>query len=304
MTEPTTRLDKLVADRFGLSRRAAQEAILNGRIDMDGTRCDEPGRLVASTVDLRYDPNRPKARRVVGVRLRVLYQDPHVLIVDKPPGLLTLETAAHEDDTLAARTRAYLTIRHGKRPYVGIIHRLDKETSGAIALARSPEALAAFQALFRRHEIERIYLAVVEGEVRSARGTIDKTLVIGGDRARHRVARSATEGIHAVTHYEVVERFGRIATLLACQLETGRTHQIRLHLASIGHPVLGDARYRPSTQARSKAQFRRQALHAQVLGFRHPITGVSVRVEAEPPPDLAKLITDLRLRFGIKGAGG
>jgi 23S rRNA pseudouridine1911/1915/1917 synthase len=102
----------------------------------------------------------------------------------------------------------------------------------------------------------------------------------------------------------VLERFGAVATLVACWLETGRTHQIRIHLAEVGHPVVGDPVYRPRTRPRSKAQFHRQALHAQTLGFRHPLTGQHVRAEAPLPPDLDALIVDLRKRFGIPGAGG
>jgi 23S rRNA pseudouridine1911/1915/1917 synthase len=298
------RLDKLVSEKFGLSRRAAQEVVLTGRIDLAGSRCDEPGRMVEPDADVTFHPNRPKARRVVGVPLKVLHEDAHVILVNKPAGLLTLPTALHEPDTLATRVERYLKLRHGGTPYVGIIHRLDKETSGVMAFAKSAEALKAFQDLFRAHEIERQYLAVVEGNPQRDAGIIDRALVIQGDAPRHRVAREPGEGVEALTRYRVVERFGPVASLVACWLETGRTHQIRLHLASIGHPVVGDDRYRPPGRPRSKARFHRQALHAQTLAFHHPFTGREVRVEAPPPKDLAGLIQDLRLRFGIPGAGG
>jgi 23S rRNA pseudouridine1911/1915/1917 synthase len=297
------RLDKLVAERFGLSRRAAQEAVRNGRVDLAGERCDEPGREVEPDAPVAFFPGRPKARKVQG-RLRVLHEDPHVLIVDKPAGLLTLPTPDRERDTLLERAGRYLALRHGGRPYVGIIHRLDKDTSGALALARSPAALRAFQALFKAHDIERQYLAVVEGAVRREGGTIDLPLVADRGDLRRGVARQAGEGRRAVTHYRVVERFGPVATLVACWLETGRTHQIRIHLAEVGHPVVGEPVYRPRSRPRSKASFHRQALHAQVLGFRHPLTGAAVRVEAPMPPDLAALTADLRNRFGLPGAGG
>jgi 23S rRNA pseudouridine1911/1915/1917 synthase len=300
------RLDKLVAERFALSRRAAQDAVLTGRVDLDGGRCDEPGRMVEADAAVAYDPNRPKARRVVGKgSLSVLHEDRHVLIVDKPAGLPTLPSTGDETETLRHRAERYLAIRHGlERPYVGIVHRLDKETSGALALARSPGAQRAFQDLFRAHAIERQYLAVVEGVVRQPGGTIDVDLITDDGALRRRVARNAGEGRRAVTHYRVVERFGRVATLLACWLETGRTHQIRLHLAEIGHPVVGDAVYRPKRQPKCKARFARQALHAQSLGFRHTITGEEIRVEAPLPGDLAALVADLRNRYGIPGAGG
>ena len=298
------RLDKRVAEQFRLSRSAAQEAILTGRVDVDGVRCDEPGRSVSPTHMLVYNPNRPKLRRVVGVPLKVIYEDTHVLIVNKPFGILTLPTAAHEPDTLATRVERYLRIRQKGLPYVGIIHRLDRDTSGAIAFAKTPESLEAFQGLFKAHDIERQYLAVVEGTVLRQEGTIDRRIVLNADAPRHRVAHGPDEGVEAVTHYQVLERFGPVATLVACWLETGRTHQIRLHLASLGHPVVGDVRYRNPGRPRTKAQFHRQALHAQTLGFKQPITGKTVRVETPPPADLTALIVDLRNRYGLPNAGG
>jgi 23S rRNA pseudouridine1911/1915/1917 synthase len=298
------RLDKVVADRFGLSRRAAQDAVRNGRIDVDGNRCDEPGREVEPGAAVAFFPNRPKARAVAG-RLRVLHEDRHVLIVDKPAGLLTLPTLKHERDTLVERASRYLTVRHGlARPFVGIVHRLDLDTSGALALARTPVSVRAFQALFKAHDLERQYLAVVEGRVGQATGTVDREIVSDRGDRRRGVARVAGEGKRAVTHYRVVERFGTVATLVACWLETGRTHQIRIHMSGLGHPVVGDPVYRPKDRPRCKAQFHRQALHAQTLGFRHPFTSENVRVEAPLPQDLEALIVDLRNRYGIPGAGG
>ncbi len=219
--------------------------------------------------------------------------------------MLTLPTPLRERDTLIERVGKYLTIRHGHpRPDVGVIHRLDLDTSGALALARTPEGLRAFQELFHAHDIERQYLAVVEGRVSQTTGTVDLPLVRDRGDLRRGVARGGAEGKHAVTHYRVVEWFGPVATLVACWLETGRTHQIRIHLAEIGHPVVGDRVYRPRTAPRCKATFRRQALHAQTLGFHHPLTGQDVRVEAALPPDFSALIVDLRNRYGLPNAGG
>ncbi len=298
-----TRLDKLVAERFALSRRAAQEAVRNGRVDVDGVRADEPGREVEPGADVAFFPNRPKARKVAG-RLRVLHEDRYVIVVDKPAGLLTLPTPERERDTLLDRVSRYLVLRHGGRPYAGVVHRLDKDTSGALAFAKSVEAVRAFQDLFRAHDIERQYLAVVEGVVPRESGTIDLALVTDRGDLRRGVARHFGEGRRAVTHYRVVERFGPVATLVACWLETGRTHQIRIHLAEMGHPVVGDLVYRPKEQPRCKAKFHRQALHAQTLGFVHPLTKESIRVEAPLPTDMEALVVDLRNRYGIPGAGG
>lgn len=300
----TTRLDKLVAERFGLSRRSAQDAVRNGRVDVDGARCDEPGLMVDADANIAFDANRPKKRRVVGASLLVLYEDADVIIVNKPPGVLTLPTRSHEQGTLSERVAKYLELRHGGKTHVGVIHRLDKDTSGALAFAKSTPSLHAFQELFRDHAIERQYLALVEGVPNTESGTIRQPIVLGGDGERHRVARRAGEGVDAVTHFRVLERFGPVASLVACWLETGRTHQIRLHLAHFGHPVVGDDRYRPREQRRSKAHFKRQALHAQTLGFKQPLSGETVRVEAPLPADYAALLDDLRTRFGIRGAGG
>lgn len=299
------RLDKLVAERFGMSRSAAQEAVRTGRVDLGGVRCDEPGRMVPVESPVLFDANRAKARRVVGKSaVRVLHEDAHVVIVDKPAGLATLPSADFERDSLRHRVERYLAIRHGGRPHVGIIHRLDADTSGALAFARGPESLRAFQALFRAHDVERRYLAVVEGGPARSEGTIDRALVTETGHVRRRLARSSDEGRPAVTRFQVLERFGGVASLLACWLETGRTHQVRLHLAGIGLPVLGDRVYRPATQPRCKARFHRQALHAQVLGFVHPMTHESIRVEAPLPSDMNALVNDLRNRYGLPNAGG
>ncbi len=297
------RLDKLVSERFTMSRRAAQDAIRNGRIDLGGERCDEGGREVEPDVVLEFFPNRPKARKVK-TRLRVLFEDRWILIVDKPAGLLTLPTPEQERDTLKSRVAHYLMLRHGGRPHVGVVHRLDKDTSGALAFAKTAESARRLQDLFKAHAIDRHYLAVVEGVVRRESGTIDLALVTDRGDLRRGVARSPGEGRRAVTHFHVVERFGPVATLLDCRLETGRTHQIRIHLAEMGHPVVGDPVYRPREAPRCKAQLSRQALHAQILGFQHPMTDQPIRVDAPVAADLGALIVDLRNRFGIEGAGG
>jgi 23S rRNA pseudouridine1911/1915/1917 synthase len=152
--------------------------------------------------------------------------------------------------------------------------------------------------MFRAHAIERSYMAVVEGPVEPPRGTIDLPLVTDRGDGRRGSARRQGEGVAAVTHYERVDQFGGTAAQLVCRLETGRTHQIRIHLAEIGHPVIGDPVYRSRTAPPFPVPFPRQALHAQALGFVHPITGQSLRVEAPVPDDLADLIAALRQRYG------
>ncbi|HEX9303593.1 MAG TPA: RluA family pseudouridine synthase [Thermoanaerobaculia bacterium] len=286
------RLDLAVARRFGLSRRAARDAVRSGRIESRGQVRDEPGTEVADDVPLQYDPNRPAERRVL-TRLTVLAEDPLFLIVDKPAGLLTVQTAEHEEDTLFARVLDYLQHRYRRRTWIGVVHRLDKETSGALLFARTRDALRNLQEKFRAHAIEREYVALVEGNV-VAPGTFDAPLVSGRRDRRRGVARPGESGKRAVTHYRPLESFGR-ATLVSVQLETGRTHQVRVHFASAGHPVIGDSVYRRG-EAPPLVDVRRQMLHARVLGFEHPKTGAPVRAEAPIPEDFGKAIAELRRR--------
>jgi len=284
------RLDLAVARRFGLSRRAAREAVRAGRVESGGRVRDEPGTEVGDDVELRYDPNRPVQRRV-RTRLAVLAEDPLFLIVDKPAGLLTVQTAEDEEDTLFARVLDYLQHRYRRRTWIGVVHRLDKETSGALVFARTREALRTLQEKFRAHAIEREYLALVEGNVR-APGTFDAALVSDRGDRRRGVARRGEPGKRAVTHYRPLESLGR-ATLVSVRLETGRTHQIRVHFASAGHPVIADSVYRRGEKP-PPVEVRRQMLHARVLGFEHPRTGAPVRAEAPIPEDFGKAIAELR----------
>jgi 23S rRNA pseudouridine1911/1915/1917 synthase len=286
------RLDLAVARRFGLSRRAARDAVRAGRVESGGQVRHEPGTEVGDDVELRYDPHRPAQRRV-RTRLTVLAEDPLFLIVDKPAGLLTVQTAEHEDDTLFARVLDYLQHRYRRRTWIGVVHRLDKETSGALVFARTREALRTLQEKFRAHAIEREYVALVEGNVR-APGTFDAPLVSDRGDRRRGVARRGEPGKRAVTHYRPLESFDR-ATLVSVHLETGRTHQVRVHFASAGHPVIGDSVYRRG-EAPQFVEVRRQMLHARVLGFEHPRTGAPVRAEAPIPEDFGKAIAELRRR--------
>jgi len=294
------RLDKRVAEEFGLSRRRAQHAVRRGQVDVAGRLCLEPGREVEAETPLAYCAGRPRPATAAR-RLRVLYEDRHILVVDKLAGVLTQPTPGRERDTLLERAGRYLNRTRGlTRPYIGIVHRIDQNTSGVVLLVCSPKALRPFQAMFRAHTIERSYLAVVEGTVKPLRGTIDLPLVANRGDGRRGVGRNSADGVPAVTHYEVIEQFGLMAAQLDCRLETGRTHQIRIHLAEAGHPVVGDPVYRPRACVPFPVPFPRQALHAQALGFVHPMTGEALRVEAPPPDDLTGLIAAVRKRFSSR----
>jgi 23S rRNA pseudouridine1911/1915/1917 synthase len=292
------RLDKRAAQRFGLTRRQAQEAVRRGHIDVEGQPCFEPGTEIELDTPLAYCPNRPRPETAAR-RLRVLYEDQHVLIVDKPAGVLTQPTPERERDTLLERAGRHLTRNRGvKRPYVGIVHRIDRDTSGVVLLVCAPKALRPFQSMFRSHAIERSYVAIVEGAIEPARGTIELPLVVDRGDGRRGVSHHPSDGLRAVTHYERIDQFGGTAAQLVCRLETGRTHQIRIHLAETGHPVVGEPVYRSRTGPPFPVPFARQALHAQALGFVHPMTGQNMRIEAPVPDDLADLIDLLRHRYG------
>jgi 23S rRNA pseudouridine1911/1915/1917 synthase len=284
------RLDQAVAQRFSLSRRQAREAVRRGRIDVDGATAEEPGLEVPPGAAIELHVERP-VRRSVRTRLAVLHEDDDVLIVDKPAGLLTVPTEAREKDTLWTRAIHYLQHRYGGRPYAGIVHRLDRDTSGALVFARNRSALHALQELFRRHAIEREYVALVEGSLPD-RGTFDRDLV-RTPGLRRSVARSGERGQRAVTRFETVERLPR-ATYASVRPETGRTHQIRVHFAASGHPILGDKVYGPALRGAGPDVASRQLLHARRLGFAHPRTGEALTVESPLPHDFREALAALR----------
>ena len=293
------RLDLAVSRAFGLSRRAARDAVRAGRVDVEGATVDEPGVDVdPGTVKIDFHAGRPVRRRV-RTRLAVLHEDADVVIVDKPAGLLTVPTEAREKDTLWSRVLDYLQRRYGGRPYAGIVHRLDRETSGAVVFARNRRALHFLQERFREHAIDREYVALVAGSPPDE-GAYDADLV-REPGLRRSVARPGEAGRHAVTHYRTLERFPG-AALVAATLETGRTHQIRVHFSAAGHPVLGDRVYGPRGGRDAGREAPRQMLHARTLGFPHPATGRRVAAEASLPADFSKVLRDLRGMRGLRGS--
>jgi 23S rRNA pseudouridine1911/1915/1917 synthase len=285
------RLDLAVARRFALSRRAAREAVRAGRVDVAGETVDEPGADVAEDARLEHFPDRP-ARRTVRTRLAVLHEDDDVIVVDKPAGLLTVPTEARERDTLWSRVLQYLQLRRGGRPYAGIVHRLDKDTSGAVVFARNRRALHALQDRFRRHDIDREYVALASGRVPDA-GTFDADLVRTRE-LRRSVARPGETGRRAVTRFQVLERL-RGAALVSIRPETGRTHQIRVHFSAAGHPILGDRVYGDRGGEPDAAP--RQMLHALRLGFVLP-ERERVSVESPLPEDFRRELESRRLPPG------
>lgn len=297
------RLDLAVSRIFGLSRRAAREAVRAGRVDVNGIAADEAGADVGEDARVTLSPDRP-ARYRVRSRLELLAEDPDFVIVEKPAGLLTVPTAEREKDTLLARVLDHLHHRFRSRPAAFVVHRLDRDTSGAVVFARNRATLHFLQELFKRHAIEREYVAIVEGSLPDS-GVFSADLVRDGGDLRRGVARRGQPGKRAVTRFRTLERFPG-ATLAAVELETGRTHQIRVHFAEGGHPVLGDRVYggRSHQSTVDNRKFPRQMLHAKRLGFAHPRTGEIVRVESKPPADFQEALAKLRAKRKRPGGPG
>jgi 23S rRNA pseudouridine1911/1915/1917 synthase len=280
----------LITRRPGLSRRRARAAIEKGQVTLSGVVVREPGRLVPEDVDLTFDPSRPALARA-RLELPRLFEDEHILIVDKPAGLLSVPTPGGQEDSVVGRVRAYATrLRRGA--FARAVHRLDRETSGALALALTRDAAAGLIAQFRDHRIERRYRCVVLGRPGADAGIVDAPIRERYAGGRRGIARPGEAARPAVSRWRVIERL-RGAALLEVELYTGRQHQIRAHLAHVGLPILGDAVYGP---AGSPARANRILLHAAVLGFAHPVTGEAVRFESPLPADFVRAMRALRRR--------
>lgn len=275
-----------------------KRAVTEGQVTVNGAVADDPGTFVTEDDDVVFDPNR-KVRRKVDTSLKVLYEDDDAVAVVKPGGLLTHPTEAKEKDSLLARVSTWAAKRGKGRPYVSVVHRLDKETSGVLVFARSRAGLVSLQGQLRAHSVDRRYLAVVEGDLEGEKGTFDGPILEEGER-RKRVAREDEKGIRAVTDWKVVERLG-IATLVEARLRTGRTHQIRIHFSHAGHPLVGDPVYRDPKRPPFPVPFRRQALHAGHLGW-EKLDGTKASVSTPPPKDFEELLAALRKRLAKKGA--
>ena len=305
--DDTGRVDKVLADLLPeMSRARVQALIAQGRVSRGGSAVSDAS-AKAQVGDYRLEIPPPAAAEPVpeAILLKVLYEDPYLIVVDKPAGMAVHPAPGSESGTLVNallhHCGASLSGIGGvARP--GIVHRIDKDTSGIVVAAKTDAAHQGLSALFAAHDIERVYIALTRGAPRDAKGAAKGTIegAIGRSSAdRKKMALLKSGGRHAITHYAVERVFGPqakpLAARVACTLETGRTHQIRVHLASVGAPCLGDPAYGsgpPAEKVRAaiaEAGLRRQALHAAVLGFRHPVTGETLRFESPLPPDMAKL---------------
>ena len=278
-----TRLDRFLALLPEVGSRAVAERLLEGGgVLVDGRSRPKSHRLTGGE-ELEFEPPAPRPSGLVAeeIELTVPYEDEHLLVVDKPAGLVVHPAPGHTQGTLVHGLLAY-DVEGGDEPErPGIVHRLDRDTSGLLVVARSPEAHRRLQELVQSRELAREYLALVVGRPRSRRGTIDAP--IGRDRRDPmRQSLDTDTPREAVTHFEVEELLPRHA-LLRVSLETGRTHQIRVHLNSIDLPVAGDPLYGRAGDLGLERQF----LHAARLAFEHPFTGEPVDVTSPLPADLA-----------------
>jgi 23S rRNA pseudouridine1911/1915/1917 synthase len=302
------RLDRFLAAHIGdLSRSRVKGLILDGAVTRDGTVIRDPADAVRAGATYAVDipPALPATPQGQDIPFPILYEDADLIVLDKPAGLVVHPAPGNPDGTLVNALIAHcgesLTgIGGERRP--GIVHRLDKDTSGVMVAAKTELAHTALSAAFAARDLDREYLALCWGLPKSARGDIEGP--IGRDpRDRKRMAVVTRGGRQALTHYELRQGFGLAAALIACRLATGRTHQIRVHLAHIGHPLIGDPVYlrrRPAAAShlaeparRAALDFPRQALHAARLGFRHPRSDAMLNFESKLPADFIDLARKL-----------
>ncbi|MBO3761970.1 RluA family pseudouridine synthase [Ciceribacter sp. L1K23] len=316
------RVDAWIAAELGgeMSRNRVKALIEQGAVFINGTAITEPNKKVrpGDRVELLMPEPQDPEPKGENIPIEVLYEDSDLIVVVKPPGLVVHPAAGNWTGTLVNALIYHCGdslsgIGGVKRP--GIVHRLDKDTSGVMVVAKNDAAHRHLADQFADHgrtgPLERAYLAVVWGRPRALQGTIDAPLGRAGDRTKRAVKREdSIDAREAITHYEVLERFGEkpdatcLASLVECRLETGRTHQIRVHMAHIGHPVVGDPDYGaafktkanllPEPAKRLVNRFHRQALHAYLLVFEHPSTGEIMSFEAPLPADMQAIVEALR----------
>lgn len=315
------RLDQWLAAALAgsLSRSRIQALIKAGAVTVGGQAVEPKRKLViGDAVAIEVPEPEPAEPQGEDIPLNILFEDEHLIVIDKPPGLVVHPGAGNWTGTLVNALIHHCGdslsgIGGVKRP--GIVHRLDKDTSGVMVVAKTDLAHRALSEAFADHgatgDLERAYLALVWNIPPRLTGTVDAPLGRAADRVRRAVVPESREDArHAVTHYEVLERYAEgkadtaQAALVECRLETGRTHQIRVHMAHIGHPVIGDRDYGQAFRTKANRlpeplkglvnAFPRQALHAELLAFRHPATGKLMRFHAEMPDDMLALVEEFR----------
>jgi len=299
-----------------LSRSRLKNMILDGDVTVNEAPQRDPSASVrgGDAICLTIPPPAAASPQAQDIPLEILYEDDHIIVINKPVGLVTHPAPGTPDGTLVNALIAHcgdsLTgIGGEKRP--GIVHRLDKDTSGVMMAAKTAEAHQVLTDMFAAHDLDRVYTAIVWGLPQQRQMTIDAPI---GRSSRDRKKMTITEkGRHAITHLDFTRSLPPLASVAECRLETGRTHQIRVHMAHIGHGIIGDPHYgRPmrSGQMPDNAlraaladlrAFKRQALHASLLGFAHPITGEEMHFTTPIPQDMQYLLTGLENALKARG---
>lgn len=292
------RLDRALALAIPTQSRERLKALIAaGAVDVDGTQRRDPATRVrgGEQVVLRLPPPAAATAQPQAIALSIAFEDAHLLVVDKPAGLVVHPAAGNPDGTLV---NALLHHCGGQLSGIGgvarpgIVHRIDKDTSGLLVVAKTDPAHRGLAQQFAAHVVERRYLAVVLGQPLLPGGRVATNLARSAANRHRMAAVPPPTGKHAVTHWQVIERLEGAAAI-ECRLETGRTHQVRAHMAHIGHPLLGDQLY--GGRRVMGMGITRQALHARTLGFRHPVTQEKLEFESPVSPDIQELLIRLRV---------
>lgn len=297
------RLDRALADALPqLSRERIKALLAAGDIDGGGTRLQPSGKLNAPLdLTITLPPAAPDRAEAQAIALDVVHEDAHLIVIDKPAGMVVHPANGNPDGTLVNALLHHCCgqlsgIGGVARP--GIVHRIDKDTSGLIVAAKSDVAHEGLSRLFAAHDIHRAYHAIAAGRVLPPTGMIDAPLARSPHDRKKIAVSDSDRAKRAVTHYRTLEAL-RDATLIECRLETGRTHQVRVHMTHIGHPLLGDPVYARSQRGHGATLkmlgFVRQALHAAELGFTHPVSGEPLLFRSALPADMQELLSRLRV---------
>lgn len=305
--ENPKRLDVFLSTHTAdLSRAAIQRLIEKGAVTVNGKR-PKPSQKIKPGDEIAWDVPKPEPLEIGGepIPLDVLFEDDALLVLNKPAGIVVHPAPGHWRGTLvnallyhmqakgtASEGESFASIGGRERP--GLVHRLDKGTSGVMVIAKTDAAHQGLSKQFKAHTIHRVYLTLVIGSVKGKTGRVE--LAIGRDtKNRKKISARTTSPREAVTEFHVAERFGKVATLVEVHPQTGRTHQIRVHLTSLGHPLLGDETYGGrKVCVLDDMCIERPMLHAQTLGFTHPVTGKYLEYTVLPPADMEALLRLLR----------
>lgn len=292
------RIDIFLAKKTGITRSQIQRLITQGNVLINSKDVSQNYRLKSKDlISINIPDKETEGLLPEPIPLDILYKDDHLVVVNKPAGMVVYPAAGHAHGTLmnalSYHCKKLTTVGGPLRP--GVVHRLDKDTSGVMVIALNDKAYYNLIEQFKHRTINRKYIALVYGNLREDEGEI--ALKIGRSESdRKKMSTRVRKGKEAVTRWKVLKRFGN-ATLVEARLGTGRTHQIRVHFASIGHPLLGDRTYGKKVEIEAKTKkiilFSRQMLHAELLGFTHPATGAYLEFSSPVPEDMAKRINDL-----------